>query len=414
MAIEDINIGTTPDDGTGDSLRVAGQKINDNFAELDTPLKLADIFEVERDGNQDITKTISLYDLQVPAESILLGNSITISDLAQTVGYKTAFDNKQYILMSYEIEEDGSKNPVIKDFGSPTEFVIQPSFDITQVFTGTASFPITSQQNVIGQIYNLKLSCLEDVRLEVVRVVTGGGVGNTIVVDEILEASSTNIDGFDFNLTPLTDFQLGAQYILKFTSVNGGDITVRGTEINTVFVPYVKRTKGWVYENKEIGFKKKYVNSKASISRPSQTTVGLINQQGNIYEEYLSLTYAPTITDNYRLSLSFSWSANNNQFNALFRVSISDGTTTEFFILRTEPKDVAGTGVVLDVLQGGNIVGQADTGTDVRLFESSFSDYILDVGKTYTVTLEWANEDANSETAIFGGFLSLEQKTINP
>ena len=51
-------LGTTPDDGTGDSLRVAGQKINDNFAELDTPLKLADIFEVERDGNQDITKTI--------------------------------------------------------------------------------------------------------------------------------------------------------------------------------------------------------------------------------------------------------------------------------------------------------------------------------------------------------------------
>ena len=158
----------------------------------------------------------------------------------------------------------------------------------------------------------------------------------------------------------------------------------------------------------------KYVNSKAGITRPSQTTVGLINQQGNIYEEYLSLTYAPTITDNYRLSLSFSWSANNNQFNALFRISITDGTTTEFFILRTEPKDVAGTGIVLDVLQGGAIVGQADTGTDVRLFESSFSDYTLDVGKTYTVTLEWANEDANSETAIFGGFLSLEQKTINP
>ena len=158
----------------------------------------------------------------------------------------------------------------------------------------------------------------------------------------------------------------------------------------------------------------KYVNSKASISRPSQTTVGLINQQGNVYEEYLSLTYSPTITDNYRLSISFSWGANNNQFNALFRISITDGTTTEFFILRTEPKDVAGTGVVLDVLQGGVIVGSANTGTDIRLFESSFSDYDLIAGTNYTVTLEWGNEDANSETAIFGGFLSLEQKTINP
>ena len=38
----------------------------------------------------------------------------------------------------------------------------------------------------------------------------------------------------------------------------------------------------------------------------------------------------------------------------------------------------------------------------------------LIAGTNYTVTLEWGNEDANSETAIFGGFLSLEQKTINP
>ena len=413
MAIEDINIGATPNDGTGDSLRVAGQKINDNFAELDTPLKLADIFEVERDGNQNITKTVSLYDLQVPPESIEIGNAIKISDLAQSVGYKTSFDDKQYILMSYEIDEDGSKNPIIKDFGSPSEFVLQPLFDVTQTFQGVASFPITSQQDVIGQTYNLKLFSTADIEFNVIRVAENGGV-DTIVVNETFLSSSTNIDGFDFDLMPLTDFQIGADYILEFSTPNNEDIQVRGTLINTVFVPYVKRVKGWEYENKEIGFKKKYVNSKASISRPSQTTVGLINQQGDIYEEYLSLTYAPTITDNYRLSLSFSWSANNNSFNALFRVSITDGTTTEFFILRTEPKDVAGTGIVLDVLQNDVIIGQANTGTDVRLFESSFSDYTLNSGSTYTVTLEWANEDANSETAIFGGFLSLEQKTINP
>ena len=34
MAIQNINLGTTPNDGTGDPLRVAGQKINDNFAEF--------------------------------------------------------------------------------------------------------------------------------------------------------------------------------------------------------------------------------------------------------------------------------------------------------------------------------------------------------------------------------------------
>ena len=34
MAIQTINIGTNPNDGTGDDLRTAFDKVNDNFAEL--------------------------------------------------------------------------------------------------------------------------------------------------------------------------------------------------------------------------------------------------------------------------------------------------------------------------------------------------------------------------------------------
>ena len=36
MAIQTIGIGTVADDGTGDSLRVAGDKINENFNEIYT------------------------------------------------------------------------------------------------------------------------------------------------------------------------------------------------------------------------------------------------------------------------------------------------------------------------------------------------------------------------------------------
>ena len=38
MAIQTIGIGTVADDGTGDSLRIAGDKINDNFSEIYTAL----------------------------------------------------------------------------------------------------------------------------------------------------------------------------------------------------------------------------------------------------------------------------------------------------------------------------------------------------------------------------------------
>ena len=38
MAYQSLELGTAPDDGTGDSLRVGGDKLNDNFVELYTAL----------------------------------------------------------------------------------------------------------------------------------------------------------------------------------------------------------------------------------------------------------------------------------------------------------------------------------------------------------------------------------------
>lgn len=43
MAIQTVNLGTAANDGTGDTLRSGGDKINDNFAELDTRLSAAEI-----------------------------------------------------------------------------------------------------------------------------------------------------------------------------------------------------------------------------------------------------------------------------------------------------------------------------------------------------------------------------------
>ena len=349
MAIQDINIGASPNDGTGDSLRVAGQKINDNFAELDTPLKLADIFEVERDGNQDIVKTVSLFDLQVPPESIEIGNAIKISDLAQSVGYKTAYDDKQYILMSYEIEDDGSKNPVVKDFGSSSEFILQPLFDVTQTFQGVASFSIISQQNVIGQTYNLKLFSTADVELNVIRVSDNGGV-NTIVVNEILPASSTNIDGFDFDLTPLTDFENSVEYILQFTTPNNEDIQVRGTLISSMFVPYVKRVKGWEYVEKEVAF----INDVVSYGHIGITNANPYTTNSNVAQLVDTWNFDLLQTGFYDLHVAIEWSLNATNQDAVLRFDVNGATGIE---INQEPKDITNkiflTTFVLSELQKG-------------------------------------------------------------
>jgi hypothetical protein len=43
MALQEINIGTSANDGTGDPLRTAMEKVNDNFALLDTVFNVKDL-----------------------------------------------------------------------------------------------------------------------------------------------------------------------------------------------------------------------------------------------------------------------------------------------------------------------------------------------------------------------------------
>ena len=63
----------------------------------------------------------------------------------------------------------------VKQFGESTSFDLQPLDDITQSFNTPVLFTITSQQDVIGETYTLKLDASSDVRLEVFREAENGG-----------------------------------------------------------------------------------------------------------------------------------------------------------------------------------------------------------------------------------------------
>jgi hypothetical protein len=88
MARETINIGVVANDGTGDAFRIAGQKINNNFAELYTtfaPTELGD--RIELTGN-NIVATVTNEDINlVPAgtgivttNNILVDGNIRLTD----------------------------------------------------------------------------------------------------------------------------------------------------------------------------------------------------------------------------------------------------------------------------------------------------------------------------------------------
>ena len=217
--------------------------------------ELEEIFNIERDDNGNIEKVISIYDFQVPSQSIEVGEAIKVSDLTQELGYTTKYDNRQYILMNYEITDNGNINPTVKDFSEPSSFELQGLYDVQESYTNSVSFPLVAVQNVIGKIYNLKASTTSDLRIKLYRNAANIESENALIVDETIPANQTNINGFDFELKPLTDFVSGASYILDL-SVESGNIDIKGTLINgTDFFPYIKRIYGWQYEKKELAFK---------------------------------------------------------------------------------------------------------------------------------------------------------------
>ena len=81
MAYQSIGLGTTADDGTGDTLRTGGDKVNDNFVELYTILGTGSVL------TSGISSTATVVTLAAPTISGVVGGtqtSATITTLATT------------------------------------------------------------------------------------------------------------------------------------------------------------------------------------------------------------------------------------------------------------------------------------------------------------------------------------------
>lgn len=157
-----------------------------------------------------------------------------------------------------------------------------------------------------------------------------------------------------------------------------------------------------------------YKSVQASISRANQTTLALANQQSNTFEEYFEDSFTPNVTDNFKVSIRWKWSSDVTQASAIFRVTFSDGVNPDIeLISRIEPKDSAGTGEVVNILTGGVITGNVNTGTSERLSGVEVADLVLNQGTNYNLKLEWTNENANSDTTIYSSTIRWEQKTQN-
>jgi hypothetical protein len=80
MSYQPINLGSTANDGTGDTLRVSGVKTNENFVELYTLLGDG------TDLSSGISATATVVTLTAPTISGVVGGTITSAAITTLTG----------------------------------------------------------------------------------------------------------------------------------------------------------------------------------------------------------------------------------------------------------------------------------------------------------------------------------------
>lgn len=119
MTQQIINVGTLPNDATGDPLRTAFQKINNNFSELYSNSDLVE--EITTTGNVGNVATIWSY----PANSFTFGsfqiNSVQVGTAnSQNITMHASFDGQNANLLyngfATLFHGNTSTTPIIKDY----------------------------------------------------------------------------------------------------------------------------------------------------------------------------------------------------------------------------------------------------------------------------------------------------------
>ena len=108
MAQQILNVGTTANDGTGDSLRVGGDKINDNFDEIYTTFGDGSTLTPFTTGTSTLTnKTINLTSNTLSGTLAQFNTALSDADFASLTGTET-LENKTLTNVGNTISRTGS------------------------------------------------------------------------------------------------------------------------------------------------------------------------------------------------------------------------------------------------------------------------------------------------------------------
>jgi len=139
MSYQSIGLGSEADDGTGDALRVGGDKVNDNFVELYTLLGDA------TDLSSGISATSTVVTLTAPVISGTVSGDITVSGTFLPTGDTAASDNAA-------IGYTSAEGLILTGQGSTSDVTIKndADADVIKIPTGTTNVTIVGDLTISG------------------------------------------------------------------------------------------------------------------------------------------------------------------------------------------------------------------------------------------------------------------------
>lgn len=349
-----------------------------------------------------------LSDITVPSASVILGkDGAKISSAGRGLQYVDA-RSRPTLFPEYHFDNTGSEKPHYWVIDPLMElFPVCPDIDGT-ILTGNIDLPFVG---ALGASMTKALYVVAD-EVGIMRLQLWAGHSDTgaVLIDQKFEITTADVLlKFVFPVPIISE--AGDLQLARFSGVNlKGAVQTSGAFIGVLCPQMFFDVHLLTDEN----FDRYYAVEKASLSRVSQTTVALVNQQDGVYETYHEYQYTPSVTDTFLISSCGVWSINDKKEKIFIKFSIvGDIVNKEGVLAKNAVKD-DGIGEVVNVLVNGLIVGNADTGTDSRN-NFNFSEVVdLVGGEVYTIKLEFSAGKENKEAAIYSNLFQVEQKTVKP
>lgn len=129
----------------------------------------------------------------------------------------------------------------------------------------------------------------------------------------------------------------------------------------------------------------------------------VIGTQLDSFQQRKRLTVNIPVVGEYTIAWAFTWSYNSTGDNFEAQIEVDD--TDQIFLMQQEPQDSGGSGITMQLIEGGT----ANTGTDQRMPASGFTVYNFTATGNHTIDFDIACQVANNEAAVYAMSLSCKR-----